>query len=35
MKLELDTDRMIAEIKDGIGWVIYNNPNASTPSRWR
>ena len=26
MKLELDTDRMIAEIKDGIGWVIYNNP---------
>ena len=26
MKLELDTDRMIAEIKDGIGWVVYNNP---------
>ena len=26
MKLELDTDRMIAEVKDGIGWVIYNNP---------
>ena len=26
MKLELDTDRMIAEIEDGIGWVIYNNP---------
>ena len=26
MKLELDTDRMIAEIDDGIGWVIYNNP---------
>ena len=26
MKLKLDTDRMIAEIKDGIGWVIYNNP---------
>ena len=25
-KIELDTDRMIAEIKDGIGWVIYNNP---------
>ena len=26
MKLELDTDRMIAEVRDGIGWVIYNNP---------
>lgn len=26
MKLELDTDRMIAEVKDGIGWVVYNNP---------
>ena len=26
MKLKLDTDRMIAEVKDGIGWVIYNNP---------
>ena len=26
MKLELETDRMIAEVKDGIGWVIYNNP---------
>ena len=26
MKLELDTDRMIAEVEDGIGWVIYNNP---------
>ena len=26
MKLKLDTERMIAEIKDGIGWVIYNNP---------
>ena len=26
MKLELETDRMIAEISEGIGWVIYNNP---------
>ena len=26
MKLELDTERMIAEVSDGIGWVIYNNP---------
>ena len=26
MKLDLDTDRMIAEVRDGIGWVIYNNP---------
>ena len=26
MKLELATDRMIARIEDGIGWVIYNNP---------
>ena len=26
MKLELATDRMIARVEDGIGWVIYNNP---------
>ena len=26
MKIELNTNRMIAEIDDGIGWVIYNNP---------
>ena len=26
MKLQLDTDRMIAEVEDGIGWVVYNNP---------
>ena len=26
MKLELNTDRMLAEIKDGIGWVTFNNP---------
>ena len=26
MKLRLDTDRMLAEVEDGIGWVIYNNP---------
>ena len=26
MKLKLDTERMIAEIEDGIGWVTYNNP---------
>ncbi len=26
MRLELDTDKMIAEKKDGIGWITYNNP---------
>ena len=26
MRLTLDTDRMIAEVEDGIGWVTYNNP---------
>ena len=26
MKLELATDRMIAEKSDGIGWITYNNP---------
>ena len=26
MKLELQTERMIAEIQDGIGWVTFNNP---------
>lgn len=26
MNLDLDTDRMIARTEDGIGWVIYNNP---------
>ena len=26
IKLDLDTDKMIAEIEDGIGWVTYNNP---------
>ena len=26
MKLNLDTDRMIAEVDSGIGWVTFNNP---------
>ncbi len=26
MKLALNTDRMIAEVEDGIGWVTFNNP---------
>ena len=26
MKLSLETDRMMAEIEDGIGWVTFNNP---------
>lgn len=26
MNIELDTDRMIATVEDGIGWVVYNNP---------
>ena len=26
MKLELNTDRMTAEIEDGIGWMTFNNP---------
>jgi len=26
MKLDLNTDRMIAEVEDGIGWITFNNP---------
>ena len=26
MRLELETDKMIAEIEDGIGWMTFNNP---------
>lgn len=25
-RLKLDTDKMIAEVEDGIGWVVFNNP---------
>jgi hypothetical protein len=26
MELKLDTDKMIARIEDGIGWMIFNQP---------
>ena len=26
MRLELKTDKMIAEVEDGIGWMTFNNP---------
>jgi enoyl-CoA hydratase/carnithine racemase len=26
MTIELDTDRMLAEVADGIGWMTFNNP---------
>ena len=38
MKLELDTDRMRAWSRDGIGWMVYNNParhNAVSLSMWQ
>ncbi|SVC10546.1 uncharacterized protein METZ01_LOCUS263400, partial [marine metagenome] len=24
--VKLETDKMLADIDDGIGWVIFNNP---------
>ena len=36
-KVKLDTDKMLAEIDDGIGWVTFNNPerrNAISLEMW-
>ena len=38
MELELDTDKMRAWSRDGIGWMVYNNParhNAVSLSMWQ
>ena len=38
MMLELNTDRMLAEIVDGIGWMTFNNParhNALSLEMWQ
>lgn len=38
MELELDTDRMRAWSRDGVGWMVYNNParhNAVSLSMWQ
>ena len=35
--MRLNTDKMIAELEDGIGWVIFNNPakrNAISLEMW-
>ena len=35
--MELKTDKMLAEVDDGIGWVTYNNParrNAISLEMW-
>ena len=37
MRLSLDTEKLIAEIDDGIGWITFNNPerrNAITVEMW-
>ena len=36
-KLELETDKILAEIDSGIGWVTFNNPerrNAISLEMW-
>jgi enoyl-CoA hydratase len=38
MELALDTDKMIARKEDGVGWVIFNNPdrrNAVSLAMWQ
>ncbi len=38
MELELDTDRMRAWTREGIGWMVYNNPtrrNAVSLAMWQ
>jgi len=38
MALNLDTERMLARIEDGVGWMIFNNParhNALSLEMWQ
>ena len=38
MELKLETDRMLASIKDGVGWMTFNNPpkhNALSLEMWQ
>ena len=38
MKLKLNTDRMLAEIRGGVGWMTFNNPerhNALSLEMWQ